>query len=331
MLWPGAVVNANGTPTEWPGWVFDGNFYQAVNDGLRPDIRMIFTAAGARTVVVSYPTGTGSGDCNPPVGPPPKPNLDVTLVKWLSQLYGVSPSGKYTVTLRYANSSSSEGTKSGVDVSDALPAGMLFVPGSLRVRPVPGGPIFSLPGVSGTTTLNGGAATYTTSASSISVVFSPLKPGDQGFIEFDVNIAPGIAVDTILRNTAQVTWLDTGGVGVGPRLSNTVDFLVTGTEGVTLRGMTILSADPGSTVVFENVLTNLSPRTDTFDITLSGSNYPAGTVLKLYKSDGVTLLADTNGNGIADTGPVAAGATYRIIVKAELPIAIVGGELTRQK
>ena len=325
VLWPGAAVDANGTPTEWPGWMFDGNFYRSVADGLRPDIRMIFTAAGARTVVVSYPTGTGASDCNPPVGPPPKPNLDVSLIKWISQLSGVSPSGKYTVTLRYANTSSSEGTKSGVDVSDALPVGMAFVAGSLRVRPVPGGPIFSLPGVSGTTTLNGAAATYTTSANRVSVVFSPLKPGDEGFIEFDVNIAAGIAVDTILRNTAQVTWLDAGGVTVGPRVSNTVEFLVTGTEGVTLRGMTILSADPGSTVVFENVLTNLSARTDTFDITLSGSNYPAGTILKLYKSDGLTLLADSNGNGIVDTGPVAAGAIYRIIVKAELPIAIVGG------
>ena len=263
-------------------------------------------------------------------GVPAPPNLDVSLVKWLSQNFGVSPSGRYTITIRYANVGSADGAKTGVQISDVLPAGMTLAPGSLRVRPVPGAPV-SLPGTTGTTTINGVAATYTASAGNISVLFSSLKPGDEGFVEFEVNIAAGIAVDTVLQNTAQVTWLNDSGVAVTPRVSNTVDFRVTGTDGVTLTGVTIPKADPGSTVVFENVLTNRSGRSDTFDITLTGSNYPPGTVFKLYKPDGVTPLADTNGNGVVDTGPVAAGASYRIIVKAELPNGSAGGPYTVAK
>ena len=294
------------------------------------------TSAEVRVTAVStlpgrLPIPSNVDRVNVFASPPAPPNLDVTLVKWLSQNYGVSPSGRYSVTIRYANTSHVDGAKSGVEVSDALPPGMTYVPGSLRVRPVPGGPAFTLAGTSGTTMLNGAAATYTTSVNSISVIFSRLNPRDEGFVEFDVNIAAGIAVDTVIQNTAQVTWLDVMGVPVAPRISNTVDFRVTGTDGVTLRGMTIPSADPGSTVVFENLLTNLSAQSDTFDITLTGSNYPQGTIFRVYKSDGVTLLADTNGNGVADTGPVAGGATYRIIVKAELPIAVTGGPFTIAK
>ena len=259
------------------------------------------------------------------VGVPAPPNLDVSLVKWLNQNFGASPSGRYTVSLRYANLGTIDAAKDGVQVSDTLPAGMTLISGSLRVRSAPGTPVVSLPGTSGTTTLHGAPATYTASPSSVSVIFSHLNPGNEGFIEFDVNIAAGIAVDTILHNTAQVTWLDAMGVPVVPRNSNIVDFRVTGTEGVTLTGMTVPRVDPGSVVTFENVLTNRTGRTDTFDITLSGSNYPQGTVFKLYKPDGITPLPDTNGNGVIDTGPVAADAIYRIIVKAQLPNGSAGG------
>ena len=183
-------------------------------------------------------------------GVPAPPNLDVTLVKWLSQNFGVSPSGRYSVTIRYANVGSADGAKTGVQISDVLPAGMTLAAGSLRVRPVPGAPV-SLPGTAGTTTINGVAATYAASAGNISVLFSSLKPGDEGFVEFEVNIAAGIAVDSVLQNTAQVTWLNDTGVAVTPRVSNTVNFRVTNTEGVTLTGVTIPKADPGEPLRFD--------------------------------------------------------------------------------
>jgi len=237
--------------------------------------------------------------------------------------------------MRYANTSNIAGAKTGVRVSDALPVGMSLVPDSLSVtsasddetplRANREGRTVKMIGTSGAATVNGVPVNYEASARSVAVVFSTSKPGDQGFIEFDVNIAPGIPVDTVVQNTGFVQWLDLTGEAGRPFVSNTVDFKITGAEAVTLTGMTLPSVDPGSTAVFENVLVNRTGRTDTFDISLSGSTYPNGTVLKVYKSDGVTLLADTNGNGIADTGPVAAGATYRIVVKATIPVSAPEG------
>jgi len=39
----------------------------------------------------------------------------------------------------------------------------------------------------------------------------------------------------------------------------------------------------------------------------------------------VTPLIDTNGNSIPDTGPLAAGVSYTVIVKATLPAGATGG------
>ena len=320
ILWPGATVDGYGNPTGWPGWVFVNGSWQPVNDGLRPDIRMIFTVNPTSTVVVTYPPPTPA--CNP--GPSMKSTLDMSLIKSISANSGTSPSGPYTVTVRYLNVSHPDGLKTDVSVVDALPAGMLLVPGSLKVLPN-GGNAVALAGISGNTTLHGSGATYNTSGNTITVGFSQLAQGEWGLIEFDINIAPGVAVDRVIQNIAQVSYTDNVGKKVPPRPSNTSEFRVTGIEGVTLRGMTLPSVAPGSTVTFENLLTNNGARADTFDITLSGSTYPAGTVFKLYKPDGVTLLSDSSGNGIPDTGVVAPGGTYRIIVKAQLPNGSAGG------
>ena len=259
------------------------------------------------------------------LGIPGKPNLDMALIKSLSANMGTSPSGSYTVRLRYLNVSHMDGRKTDVSIVDALPAGMLFVPGTLRVLPTGGVPAISLANTTGTFMAHGANATYSVTGNTVSVAFSRLEQGEWGLIEFDMTIAPGIAVDTVLPNTAQVSYVDFEGKAAPPKSSNTSEFRVTGTEGVSLRGTTLAAVDPGSTVTFENLLTNNGVRSDTFDISLTGSNYPGGTVFKLYKSDGVTPLADTNGNGIPDTGFVAAGGTYKIIVKAQIPNGSSGG------
>ena len=69
----------------------------------------------------------------------------------------------------------------------------------------------------------------------------------------------------------------------------------------------------------DNVLTNLGDAPDTFDVTLSGSTFPQGTTIALFKPDGVTPLADTDGDGIPDTGPVPPGASVNIVVKVTIP------------
>ncbi len=329
LLWPGATVDGNGNPTNWPGWVYTLGTYQPVNDGLRPDIRMIFTVNPTTTVVVSYPPATPACNANPTFST--KPNLNMVLLKSINADSGLSPSGPYIVRLRYLNSSHPDGQKTDVSITDALPAGMLAIPGSLKIFPT-GMSSISLIGTSGSATFNGTSATYSISSSAVNVGFASLKQGESGWIEFEINIAPGIPVATVLKNVAQISYVDNEGTRAPAKSTQPAEFTVTGVEGVTLRGMTIASAEPGSTVTFENLLTNVGAKADTFDITLSGSTYPQGTVFKLYKPDGITPLADTDGNGTADTGVVAgAGGTYKIIVKAQLPNGSAGGPYTISK
>ncbi len=250
---------------------------------------------------------------------------DLFFSKSISAIQGNSPSGAYRVVIRYGNGGIAEAVKTNVTISDVLPAGMTYVPGSLRLSSPPQTNDASLNAVSGPFTFNGSTGTYTTAADRISVNFATLKQNESGLVSFDVNVAPGLALNSVLTNIAENSYTTVDGTRIGPRISNPVDFRITGTENITLRGVTLASVEPGSTITFNNVLTNNTSKTDSFDITLSGSNFPPGTIFQLFKPDGITPLTDTNGNAIPDTGPVAAGATYRIVVKAILPPGIAGG------
>jgi uncharacterized repeat protein (TIGR01451 family) len=82
------------------------------------------------------------------------------------------------------------------------------------------------------------------------------------------------------------------------------------------------SASPGQTLIFNNTAWNTGTDDDTFNIvlnTLAGTNWPTGTTFRLYKSDGASPLTDSDGDGTPDTGPVAAGGSYTVVVRATLP------------
>ncbi|MBL8512131.1 MAG: carboxypeptidase regulatory-like domain-containing protein, partial [Betaproteobacteria bacterium] len=253
--------------------------------------------------------------------------LMMTAVKSISASQGISPSGSYTVTFKLTNPADgiSSAQKSDVSITDPLPAGMVVVPGTLKIKA--GTNLIELLDQSGTYSQGTLSGSYTVGSSneSVNLTINQMAAGTELEISFDITIAAGIATDSILKNTGTYTYTNSQKIAIGNRSTNTVDFRITGADSVTLKGETITTAEPGSVVTFQNVLTNTSTRADTFDITLSGSTFPSGTTLRLYKPDGTTLLADTDGNGIPDTGLVAAGASYTIIVKATLPAGIVGG------
>lgn len=322
LLWPGAAVDSSGNPLAWPGWAFVDDEWIQVNDGLRPDMRIIFEVNPTAQTTVAYPPATTSCSANPPsVANVP----DMMVMKSMTTYQGASPSGPYTVTLRYANAGAENAIKRDVTVSDSLPAGMRLVAGSMKIRAVSGDTHVSLSNASGTFSFGGSNGQYQTSAGSISVSFDSLPQNAIGLITFDVTIDSGLASESLLKNTADYVYTRSTGYTIMPRKSNTVAFKISGSESITLKGRTLPAVDPGSTVTFDNLLTNNTGRADSFDISLSGSNFPAGTVFKLYKADGTTPLADTDGNGIADTGPVTNAGTYKIIVKAQMPNGISGG------
>ncbi|PHR64115.1 hypothetical protein [Alcanivorax sp.] len=95
------------------------------------------------------------------------------------------------------------------------------------------------------------------------------------------------------------------------------------------------SAAAGAVVTFANIVANGGNGADSFDLAINndaGAGYggtatvpaaavafPSGTVFTFWDENNNVQLTDTNGNGIADTGSIDAGADRRITVRAKLP------------
>ncbi|AYQ28127.1 MULTISPECIES: DUF11 domain-containing protein [unclassified Polaromonas] len=240
-------------------------------------------------------------------------NAVVTLTKSASVASG--PAGTaITYTLTYTNTGNS--TATAVAITDVLPAGLTYTAGSARWSVTGATALSDGGGVSGTApnTLTSG---YTLGTKTLLVTLNQVTAGQSGTISFGVTVAAGTAPGT-LNNTATTSY--NNGATTVTGASNTVPFAVLQTASVTLTGTTVPGpAAPGSTVSFTNTVTNTGNGTDSFNITLSPGNFPAGTTFQLFKSDGVTPLVDTNSDGTVDTGPLIAGATYNVILKATLP------------
>ena len=275
-------------------------------------------------------------------------NAVISVTKAMSALSGADGSGPYTVTLTYTNGGNAIADT--VDIGDVIPAGMTYVANSGR---------WSVTGATVLTDAVGAPDTQGTAPNTVLYdynVSTPLKvrarinkvaPGASGTITFDVTITAGRAPGNI-NNTATYAYNDNNGTGanIGPVNTNTVAVNVLQRAAVVLDDVGsvangvpsslgadsnatadvvgVATAPQGATVQFDNVVHNNGNGSDSFDMTMSGSSFPAGTSFQLYGSDGLTPMVDTNGNGTPDTGAVAAGGTYHVIVKAILPIGATG-------
>lgn len=236
-------------------------------------------------------------------------NAVVTLTKGISVSNGL-PGTLATYTLTYTNTGNS--TATAVAITDVIPTGMTFQPGTARWS------------VTGSANAIGSVGTApNTLVSSITgqnfvATLNQVTAGQSGTISFQVKVNAGVAPG-VLNNTATTSY--NNGAATVSGTSNTVPFTVLQTAAVTLVGPTATpTANPGSTVSFTNVVTNNGTGVDTFNITLGATNnFPAGTTFQLFKTGGLTPLVDTNSDGIIDTGPMAVGATYNVVLNATLP------------
>ncbi|MBU0654645.1 MAG: DUF11 domain-containing protein [Gammaproteobacteria bacterium] len=274
--------------------------------------------------------------------------VDVT--KALSAAAGKAGSGNYTVTLRYHNRS--QVSAANVAILDALPAGMEYVPGSAR---------WSESGVTiltdvDPTDMQGSVQTirycaYDSSCSGIAeaqqdvdsdttnqvtAVISEVAPDSRGEVRFEVRIANG-QLPAVLVNTAEYEYYD--GAATTDRFpTNSVRFDVTQVAGVITNGSNASNVNgtnepieaggilQNGAAVFHDFVWNTGNGPDSFDLTLTGSSFPAGTVFQLYHTDGYTPMLDNNGNSIPDTGTRAAGSVYEVVLKAILPPGASGGD-----
>lgn len=68
FIYPGAVVDANGNPIDWPGWVFDGDEWvpDPTDDRLRDGLTVVVEVNPTATGTVEYPPATPACNANPP-------------------------------------------------------------------------------------------------------------------------------------------------------------------------------------------------------------------------------------------------------------------------
>ena len=256
-------------------------------------------------------------------------NAVINVTKSINAPSGASPSGPYTYTLAYTNSGNA--TAGSVRLTDLIPAGMTYVAGSARWSST-GATVLS--DADSSDTHGAGASTIrwdfnVATSGAVTAIVNQVPPGQSGSVTFNVNVNGGLAPQ-VIGNTARFAYFDGSG-NVGPLFTNTAPFTVNQTTSVTFTGQIVPSAVQGAVVSFTNTLTNTGNGADVFDISTGGNSFPAGSIVQLFQSDGVTPLTDSNGNLTPDVGPLGPGASYLVILKVTLPGSAAGGPYQVQK
>ncbi len=248
-------------------------------------------------------------------------NAQITVVKSIDKNSGDPGSGPYTYTLTYTNSGNTAATN--LSITDVLVPGLSYALDSGRWSNT-GATVLGdgLGGDPAGITYNYGVVPLTVSAN-----IATVAAGASGRLSFQVNVDGGV-LPRILPNVALYTYND-GLNLIGSSPTNTVNLTINQRASFTFSGDTVASANQGASVVFANVLTNTGSGPDSFDITLSPNTFPLGTTFQLQNSvrndtGNYAPLTDTNGNGVPDTGPVAAGASFTVHLRATLPSNAVG-------
>jgi len=306
---PDGVVPVTNPITLTPGQVF--HFVMrgvAPSNGYDDSVKYTATSVGGAAVTPIRDTITMNSQ---------QPADCASAAKFLSRERGPSPSAPLTVTINYFPC---DKARSKVTIQDVLPAGMHYVAGSGRWTGTGSTPLTDAivgDDRQGTAPTQIAYDFGQTQAGAVTAVIYGLAAQANGSLTFQVTVDPGLANGTIVENVASYVFSDANG-DWGNQQFTSARYVVTSHVDLELTGQKLPSAQPGTTVTFTNVLTNRGDAVDTFDVTLGDSTFPPGTAIRLYKSDGVTPLADTDGNGTADTGPLAPGASYNIVVKVDI-------------
>lgn len=248
----------------------------------------------------------------------------------------------YTVyTLRYSNTGGATGA---VSLNDPLPSGFTYVAGSAVWSSAPG---TALGDVAGNADDPAGI-TYESVGGTIKATVASVAPNVSGTLSFVVLVNSTATVDD--ANTTNISaysttdCTDPNTCTDGDTNPSPFDTLPTyGVVAIDTSGVTTpddvednpTQASPnlviqpsvvaGGSVSFTTYVTNTGNAVDSFNLSIGSSNFPAGTTFSLFRADGVTPLLDSNGDGVPDTGPMAAGAEATFIVRASVPASATVG------
>ncbi|WP_339352228.1 beta strand repeat-containing protein [Acinetobacter beijerinckii] len=230
-------------------------------------------------------------------------------------------------TLAYQNTGNTTATN--VTITDVLPSSLTYVAGSATVNGT---------AVSDAADADG----YNFTSGTATLVIPTVVANSSGVLKFKVRVNQNTPAG-IIRNIAEV---DPDGPGAEVKTpSNPNDVTVLGVKKGTINDSTTDAFADGqaSTAPADDVITksttqgtpvtfgvtagggepivvhNTGNVTEAFNISVNKNSLPTGSIVELFKADGVTPLTDTNGDGVADTGPIASGATYQVVAKVTLP------------
>jgi uncharacterized repeat protein (TIGR01451 family) len=151
-----------------------------------------------------------------------------------------------------------------------------------------------------------------------------------GSIRFKVIVQDG-SVDHI-PNTGSYVQYGVGNNTVKSTKTNTVVFNPIPTLGVVANIQSVSAANSGNPnsapdnlrsessvlagqeTLFDNYIWNTGEVSDSYNLKVTTSNLPACAQVRLYTADGRTLLVDSTGDGVIDTGSIAQGGVRHIKV-----------------
>lgn len=246
----------------------------------------------------------------------------VNVTQVLDVTAGPSPATGRTITITYTNTGNT--AASNLTLTEVVPSGMTYVGGSARWSGA------------GATVLTDADATDSqsgivfdqnvTAANRVTAVIASVPPGASGTLSFKVNINGGLPAGATAATAATAAFAyNDGATTLSASNTNTVQYTVLGAALVAMTGDNAATAPQGGVVNFTDVVTNNGNTADTFDLSTLGSTFPAGTTFQFFQADGVTPIVDHNGNGTPDTGPLGAGQSMNIVVRAILPPGATGG------
>lgn len=162
---------------------------------------------------------------------------------------------------------------------------------------------------------------YSVTSNVVTATLTNIPANTIGYIEFNVIINKSIAgkIENVINVTGPTTdTSNTAVVNVAPvyavKMNGSASNVSDNTNTITA------SAVPqGGELKFTNYVWNIGNTTDRFNLTLTNSTFPAGSQIELYRADGVTPLLDSNGDGIPDTGLLAANTNIPVVVKVRFP------------
>ncbi len=144
-----------------------------------------------------------------------------------------------------------------------------------------------------------------------------------------IAMAAGTPVGTAITNQATVDYTDVNGNPL-QTLSNIVTTIVSQVAVVTVDPDNVSNASPGDTIYYAHDVTNGGNGPDTIDLTAISSN---GWTTNLYADNdgsgtltvGDTLLVDTDGDTIVDTGALGADGVLEILAEVTVPAGTPSG------